>query len=108
MTIVTFYRDELDNYIGFEAEGHSGYSRSGKDIVCAGISAILTTLVNSLDELTEAKLQFEQNPKNGYMKLLVEDNNSEYVQLLFRSSHLGLNEIQENYSKYLKLTNRRY
>jgi len=107
MTIVTFYHDEHDNYIGFEASGHSGYSKSGNDIVCAGISALLTTLVNSLDELTDAKLFFENDAKSGYMKLMVEDNNTEKVQLLFKSSQLGLNEIQENYSKYLKLTNRR-
>jgi len=108
MTTITFFKDDSDNFIGFEANGHAGYSKSGKDIVCSAISAITLNLVNSVDELTEARYSFEQNAITGYMKLLIEDNNSADVQLLFKSSQLGLISIQEDYSKYLKLTNRRY
>ena len=34
-------------------EGHSGYAEHGKDIVCAGISALIPALVNSLIMLDE-------------------------------------------------------
>ena len=34
-------------------EGHSGYAEHGKDIVCAGISALVPALVNSLNMLDE-------------------------------------------------------
>ena len=32
-------------------EGHAGYDKPGKDIVCAGISAITTTLIATLEEI---------------------------------------------------------
>lgn len=32
--------------------GHAGYAETGKDIVCAGISALFLTLCDSLEELT--------------------------------------------------------
>ena len=31
--------------------GHAGYDKPGKDIVCAGISAIATTLIATLEEI---------------------------------------------------------
>ena len=34
-------------------KGHSGYAEHGKDIVCAGISALIPALVNSLIMLDE-------------------------------------------------------
>ncbi len=108
MTTIIFFRDDNDNYIGFEASGHANYRRYGKDIVCASISVLLINLVNSVDELTTAKCSFDSDDNSGYMKFLIEDKNNTDVQLLFKSTLLGLNEIQENYSKYLKLTNRRY
>ena len=37
MTRLTIFTDK-DGYIGFECEGHSGYSEEGSDIVCAAVS----------------------------------------------------------------------
>ena len=107
MTEVTFYRDFNDNFYGFECSGHSGFARSGKDIVCAGISALTINFVNSVDRLTDGEPEVESDEKSGYLKVTVKGYEDEKVKLLFSSLRLGLNDIQENYSKYLKLTNRR-
>ena len=40
------YHDGAITHI--DVTGHSGYEDSGKDIVCAGVSAILTTSVNAI------------------------------------------------------------
>ncbi len=108
MTEITFYRNDNDEYMGFECIGHSGYAKSGKDIVCASISALTINFVNSVDEFTSSKCDVDADEKSGYMKVTVNDSQNADVQLLFKSLRLGLNGVQESYSKYLKLTNRRY
>ena len=40
-----FYREYYDNTL-IVIEGHSGFAESGKDVVCAGVSALVFTLVN--------------------------------------------------------------
>lgn len=44
MTQITFDRGH-QRWVSFHSEGHSGYAEAGKDIVCAGISAILQTAI---------------------------------------------------------------
>ena len=56
MTEISFYITEDDKFFGFEAEGHAGYARFGKDIVCAAVSALTATFINSVDELTDSKI----------------------------------------------------
>ena len=40
-----------DRFTGFRASGHSGYAEAGSDIVCAGVSVLGCTCVNSLESL---------------------------------------------------------
>ena len=48
-----FYREYYDNTL-IVIEGHSGFAESGKDVVCAGVSALVFTLVNCIRD-EEAK-----------------------------------------------------
>ena len=107
MTDFSFYITDEGKYFGFEAEGHAGFAGFGKDIVCAAVSVLTTTFINSVDELTNSEISVEADEKTGYMDVRVADYDNEDVQLLFRSLHLGLKEIEMQYSKYVKLTNRR-
>ena len=36
-------------------KGHAGYDEPGKDIVCAGVSTLVQTLIQSIEELTSDK-----------------------------------------------------
>ena len=107
MTEISFYLDEKEEYFGFEAKGHAGFKRSGKDIVCAGISALTITFINSIDELLKKEIVVETDEKTGYMLVKVPEYSTPEVQLLFSVLHLGLKEIEKEYTRYLKLTNRR-
>lgn len=107
MTEITFYRDNNNKITGFEASGHAGFARYQKDIVCASISALTITFINSLESILHIVPEVVSEERKGYMKVTVKDYDSEQVQLLFESLSLGLNGIQESYPKNLKLTNRR-
>ncbi len=108
MTTITFNLDENNLYTGFVAFGHAGYNKSfGKDIVCSAISALTINFINSVDELTDCTVNVETNDETGFMNVSLADYESEDVQLLFKSLVLGLKGIEKDFSKYLKLTNRR-
>lgn len=42
--------------------GHAGYAETGKDIICAGVTALVQTLVKSSHDLTEDKFEYEISP----------------------------------------------
>ena len=49
MTTITFSKNQDGSYLGFDCFGHAGYAQAGDDIVCAGISALVINMINSLD-----------------------------------------------------------
>ena len=107
MTKVTLLINDSDKYYGFEAEGHAGFGRFGRDIVCAAISVLLINTANSVEELLKKQVSYSENAKSGYMLFKVADYDDPEVQLLFKSLELGLKEIAGEHPKNLNLTNRR-
>ena len=79
--------------------GHSGYDVEGHDIVCAGVSSIVTTTVNALVRYDEKMIQYES--KSGYLKMEVKHN--EIVDLLIENMISLLEEMQQQYKKYIKI-----
>ena len=50
MIKATIFRNNADELVGFEISGHAGFAERGQDIVCAAVSFLATTVVNSLEE----------------------------------------------------------
>ncbi|MCR5278270.1 MAG: ribosomal-processing cysteine protease Prp [Lachnospiraceae bacterium] len=107
MTTISFYLDEHDKLMGFEAKDHAGFANSGKDIVCSAISVLTINTINSFDELLHADVSLKSDETTGYIDFKVTDYDNESAQLLLKSLKLGLEGVCESYPKYLKLTNRR-
>ena len=104
MISVSFKRDKQNNPIGFKCIGHAGFASYGKDIVCAAVSILAFTAVNSIDELTEDPFIFDQNEKKGMYYLEFRDTPSESAILLLKSFEIGIRSITEVYShKYIKI-----
>ena len=53
-TAVAFFRRLDGAYVGFRAQGHTGYARAGADIVCAAVSALTQTTLNGLQNVLKA------------------------------------------------------
>jgi hypothetical protein len=87
--------------------GHANYADSGKDIVCAGVSAITVGTVNSIEELTGVVM--ESKVKSGFLnaKLPADLNTevSEQVQLLLSSMVVMLKNIEDSYGQYIQIQN---
>ena len=50
MTTITF-RMEGDRITGFDSQGHSGYAEAGSDIVCASITAVITLVEATVNDV---------------------------------------------------------
>lgn len=81
-------------------EGHSGYSEAGSDIVCASVSSIAITSVNSILKYDEDALKYESN--DGYLEINILKHN-EIIDLLIENMIEMLKELQTQYKNYIKI-----
>lgn len=89
------------SYMEFVSKGHAGYAEAGQDIVCAAVSALIITTVNSLENFTLEK--FDAEEKDGFVSIrFLNSQNTDQGKLLMDSLLLGLTEIAHNYNnRYL-------
>ncbi len=105
MITVTIYKKK-SNYVGFNVEGHAYYDEYGKDIVCAAISILTQTCVNSLKEILKLDFDFEENQENARIKLMLKDLNLEKLEkasLLIESMKLGMSGVSSMYPENIKV-----
>lgn len=85
---------------GITISGHAGYAEPGKDIVCAGVTALGLTLVRSLEDLTDDKIEYEISPGKAYIHY---GNLSEAGMLLVDSFFLGICLISADFPEHIKI-----
>lgn len=81
-------------------QGHSGYSESGSDIVCASVSSISITSVNAILKMDEKAISYKQD--EGFLEIVVKEH-IKIVDLLLENMIELLEELASNYSKYIKI-----
>ncbi len=115
MIKVTIYRKK-EQIRGFVMEGHAGYAKSGRDIVCAAVSVLAINTVNGIEQFTEDAFELdapESAQKKGLSKRAREnriafrftEEMSHESEVLMQTMVLGLTEIQNQYgNSYLTLS----
>ena len=83
---------------GIEINGHAGYAEIGKDIVCAGVTALTQTLIRSMQGLTRDKVEYEVSPGRADIHL---GNLSEEGKLLVDSFFIGICLIADEFPEYV-------
>ena len=95
-------------FVGFNAEGHTGYAPAGEDIVCAGVSTLLQTTVLGLEKLVGLDLQIRQEKKSGFLSCLIpvhaDEDQRQQADFLFNFMYLGLQQIALEYPKYVQIS----
>ena len=100
MTNITVYK--ADNlYIGFKVFGHSGYDESGRDIVCAGISALTINFINSVEEFMDDRFIVKTNEEDGMIDFKFESKPSKESQVLLDSLVFGLENLAKDYKEFI-------
>lgn len=90
-----------NKYSSLEVSGHSNYDELGKDIVCAGVSAVVTGGLNALTSVNKNKISCVI--KDGYVNVDVLDINDDKLQLIMDVIIIQLRTIEESYKKYIKI-----
>lgn len=87
--------------ISLEISGHSNYDEKGKDIVCAGVSAVVVGGINCL--VNESKNDIKYECKEGYSYIFVKKIDNENIQRILDVITTQLYTIEESYPKFVKI-----
>ena len=104
MIRVTVYQRADKSYVGLRAAGHAGYAPWGQDIVCAGVSALVTNLINSIERFTGEPIKTESDESRGLMQFRFLGIPNESASLLMESCILGLGAIEREHRDFIRLT----
>ena len=104
MTKVRFYQNRRGEILGFQTIGHAGYTQSGEDIVCAGISALVLNTINSIELFTNDKQIIETDEARGIIRMKLSGSPSKEAQILLKSLRLGLQNIEDEHGRYIQVS----
>lgn len=85
---------------GITIDGHAGYAEPGKDIVCAGVTALVENFIGSIESLTEDTIQYKISP--GRVDIHYKDL-SKAGKLLVDSFFLGACSIEQDFPEHVKI-----
>lgn len=80
--------------------GHAGYAAAGKDIVCAGVTALTQALIRSLEELTRDEIKYVVSPGKADIHYR---NLSEAGKLLVDSFFIGICLIADEFPDHVRI-----
>ncbi|MDD8048197.1 MAG: ribosomal-processing cysteine protease Prp [Thomasclavelia sp.] len=93
-----------DNLITeFEISGHAGSGEYGQDIVCAGVSAVIVGVCNTIDQKGYSA-NCDIQIKSGYTKILVKKSNNDIQVILETLEYTLKGFLNEQYSDFVKYT----
>lgn len=106
MISITINRTESGTIHSFIISGHAFFAERGKDIVCAGASAVSIGAINAVHAITGVTPRIEQG--DGFLHCDLPENLPEgiyeKVQLLLEGMVISLKTIEEEYGKHIKIT----
>ena len=83
-----------------EISGHAGYGEVGKDIVCASVSSVIMTTVNSIMNIDNSSISYMDDGD----KIIIEKlNDNDIVDKLLNTMILILKDLEEQYKENIKV-----
>ena len=81
--------------------GHANYAEYGKDIVCAGVSAIVQALIGWIEENYYKANCISVSPKEG--EVIISCEGGEDIAAIFNMASIGLTQIADSYPDYVQI-----
>ncbi|MEW9500563.1 ribosomal-processing cysteine protease Prp [Jeotgalibacillus marinus] len=108
MIRVIIERDGNERIQAFQMDGHADYDEHGKDLVCAGASAVSFGTVNALMTLTSIEPVINQASTGGFLRIdlpqTIEEAEDQRAQLLLEGMVVSLQTIEQDYGQFIKIT----
>ncbi|WP_281889029.1 ribosomal-processing cysteine protease Prp [Paenibacillus sp. YYML68] len=105
MIRIAIYRNTSGRIEWYEVDGHAEFDEAGKDIVCAGVSAVTVGTVNAIEALTGVKPGVRM--KHGMLKVnalaAADAETDAKVQLLLEGMIVMLTSIEQSYGAYIAM-----
>ena len=81
--------------------GHANYGEYGKDIVCAGVSALVQALIGWIEENSYKTECVSIDPKEG--EVIISCEGGEEVAAVFYMTAIGLAQISDVYPDHVQI-----
>ena len=85
--------------LGFAIKGHANFDQHGYDIVCAAVSILSYTAVNTLDYY---EIDFNFFDDENEMKVSLKNSN-EKSEIILNDFEIGIKTLLTNYNEYVNL-----
>ena len=104
MTRCEFFR-ENERITGFSVSGHSGYAEAGADIVCAAMSAVVSMVETTVNDVCGAKAKVRVKEEDARITLTLPNScdEEESVQAVLSGMMLTLISLREDYPDYIEV-----
>lgn len=105
MIKVIIKRDQSERIHSFEMSGHANFAEHGKDLVCAGASAVSFGAMNAIIVLTGEKPAIQQSADGGFLKVVFPKSKERDadIQLIVESMVVSLQTIEQDYGQHIKI-----
>ena len=104
MTRCEFFT-EGERITGFSVSGHSGYAEAGADIVCAAVSAVVTMVEATINEVcgAKAKVRVKDEQARVTLTLPTSCDEEDTVQAVLAGMMLTLCSMRDDYPDYIEV-----
>ena len=104
MTRCEFFTED-DRITGFSVSGHSGYAEAGSDIVCAAISAVVSLVEATINDVCGAKAKVRIKEEDARITLMLPTSCDEEdaVQAVLAGMLLYLCNLRDDYPDYIEV-----
>ena len=104
MTKCEFFT-ENDRITGFSVSGHSGYAEAGADVVCAAVTAVVTMVEATINDVcgAKAKVRVKDADARVTLTLPASCDEEESVQAVLAGMLLTLCTLRDDYPDYIEV-----
>lgn len=98
MIVIEYDKDSI------KMRGHANYAPIGQDIVCAGVSVLIQTLIQSVETLTADEIEYSMQPGTVDIKFRCL---SDLTKVLIDAFFIGVKGIAESYPDNVRIISER-
>ena len=102
MIEIEIYEEKDGRISAFSVQGHSGTAPKGRDIVCAGVSALSQTALLGLGRHFHRKIDYHIET-SGDLHMKLREAPDDLSEAILRTMRLGIAEIEKAYPDGVRL-----
>ena len=92
---------EEKKFRSLEIKGHANSADNGQDLVCAGVSSVLTGGLNNLENPKDFEIILDE----GYSYVKAINSISSHDEIVLETIIVSLRTIEESYGKFIQIKN---